>query len=186
MSISTASPTNVPVGTWRVDTLHSSVGFAVRHNLISTFRGRFEEYDASLIIDATGRATLTGTVNAGSIAVKDGTLATHLTAPDFFDTERYPELRFHSTDIRRDGEKLRVNGELTIKGRSRQATVRGTITDVVEDPFGGTRIAFELETTIDRREYGLDWNMPMPRGGLYLSNDVTLTVTLEFTKADER
>ncbi|MBV8990602.1 MAG: YceI family protein, partial [Solirubrobacterales bacterium] len=89
-----------------------------------------------------------------------------------------------STAVRRDGERLQVDGALEIKGTSRQVSATGTITDVVEDPFSGTRLAIELETTIDRRDYGLDWNMPMPRGGWYLSNDVTLTITLEFTKAD--
>jgi polyisoprenoid-binding protein YceI len=185
MSISNAaSPTELPVGSWQADTLHSCVGFAVRHNLISNFRGRFEDYDASLTVDANGHPTLTGTVNASSIAVKDETLAAHLAAPDFFHTERYPVLRFHSTDIRRDNQNLQVDGELTIKGRSHNVNAKGTITDVVDEPFPGTRLAIELETTIDRRDYGLDWNMPMPRGGLHLSNDVTPTITLEFTKAD--
>ena len=184
MSISTASATKVPAGRWQADTLHSSVGFAVRHNLISTFRGRFEEYDAALTADASGTAALSGTVKADSIAVKDETLAAHLTAPDFFDTERYPTLGFHSTAIHREGERLEVEGELTIKGRSRPVTAIGRITDVVADPFDGTRLAIELEATIDRRDFGLDWNLPMPQGGVYLSNDVTLTLTLEFTKAE--
>ena len=184
MSVSTVPATTLPLGSWHTDTLHSSIAFGVRHNLISTFRGRFEDYDVWLAVDGEGHAQLTGTVNAASIAVKDETLAAHLTAPDFFDAERYPALRFRSTAVRRDGERLQVDGALEIKGTSRQVSATGTITDVVEDPFSGTRLAIELETTIDRRDYGLDWNMPMPRGGWYLSNDVTLTITLEFTKAD--
>jgi polyisoprenoid-binding protein YceI len=182
MSISTASSTELPVGSWRADTLHSAIGFAVRHNLVSTFRGRFDSYEALLTVDEEGRPRLTGTVQADSIVVKDETLAAHLTAPDFFDAERYRELIFKSGDIRRDGERLQIDGELTIKGISRVLSAHGTITDVVEDPFAGTRLAIELETTIDRRDYGLDWNMPMPRGGLYLSNDVTLSITLELVK----
>jgi polyisoprenoid-binding protein YceI len=183
MSVSIVSATTLPVGSWHADTLHSSIGFALRHNVISTFRGRFEDYCVRLAVHGEGHAQLTGTVNAASIAVKDETLAAHLTAPDFFDTERYPELRFHSTAVRHDGERLQVDGKLEIKGRSRPVSTAGTITNAVEDPFSGTRLAIELETTIDRRDYGLDWNVPMPRGGLYLSNDVTLAITLEFTKA---
>jgi polyisoprenoid-binding protein YceI len=182
MSVSAIPAITLPAGVWHGDTLHSSVGFAVRHNLISTFRGRFEDYDARLAVDGDGHAQFTGTVNPASIAVKDETLAAHLTAPDFFDVERYPELRFRSTAVRRDAERLEVDGELEIKGIARQVTAVGTITDVVEDPFSGIRLALELETTIDRRDYGLDWNMPMPRGGLYLSNDVKLTVALEFIR----
>ena len=185
MSLSTTSPTELPVGTWHADTLHSTIGFALKHNVISVFRGRFEEYDASLTVDEAGQPVLAGTVGADSISVKDETLAAHLKAPDFFDTERHPRLHFHSTQIRRDGERLEVDGELTIKGTSRPLSAKGTITDVIEDPFSGTRVAIELEATIDRRDYGIDWNMPMPRGGgLYLANDVHLTINLEFTRGD--
>ena len=182
MGTTISATTELPVGSWQADTLHSSIGFAIKHNLISTFRGRFDNFEARLAVDRDGRAELDGTVNAASIAVKDQTLADHLTAPDFFDIARYPELHFRSTDIRRDGDNLHVDGELTIKGTTRAVTAAGTITDPVADPFDGTRVAIELETTIDRNAHGLSWNMPMPRGGLYLSNDVTLTITLEFTK----
>jgi polyisoprenoid-binding protein YceI len=184
MSTSTTSPTELPVGTWQADTLHSTIGFALKHNVISAFRGRFEEYDASLTVEAARDPVLTGTVSADSIVVKDETLAAHLKAPDFFDIERHPRLHFHSTEIRRDGGSLEVAGELTIKGRSHPVRAKGTITDVIEDPFAGTRLAIELEATIDRRDYGIDWNMPMPRGGLYLANDVLLTINLELTRAD--
>jgi polyisoprenoid-binding protein YceI len=171
-----------PAGTWQLDALHSSIGFAVKHNLISTYRGRFEDYDARLSVDPSGQAELTGTVNAASVALKDHTLAEHLQAPDFFDTERFPEIRFRSSDIRRSSEDVEVAGELTIKGNTRPVTAAGRISGVVDDPFEGQRLGIELETTIDRREYGLSWNMAMPRGGVYLSNDVTLTITLEFTR----
>jgi polyisoprenoid-binding protein YceI len=171
-----------PVGTWQLDTLHSSIGFAIKHNLISTYRGRFEDFDARLTVDSDGRAELAGTVNAASVAVKDQTLAQHLQAPDFFDTERFPELRFRSSKIRRSGEHLELEGELTIKDNTRPVTATGRISGVVDDPFEGQRLGIELEAAIDRSEYGLNWNMPMPRGGVYLSNEVTLTITLEFTK----
>ncbi len=182
MSATTITPTTLPAGSWSVDTLHSSIGFAVRHNLISTFRGRFEDYNARLVVDGEGHAELNGTVNATSVSVRDEALAIHLAAPDFFDTARHPELRFHSTAIRREGERAEVDGELEIKGRKRKLSAAGTVSDTVEDPFSGTRLAIEVQATIDRRDYGLDWNMPMPRDGLYLSNEVTLTITLEFNK----
>src|SRR5579862_9271516 len=174
MSVTTVPPTTLPAGNWSVDTLHSSIGFAVRHNVISTFRGRFEDYDARLVVDGAGHAEPAGTVNAASVAVRDEALTAHLAAPDFFDIDRYPLLRYHSTAIRREAERLEVDGELEIKGRSRQLSAVGKVSDPVEDPFSGTRLAIEVQATIDRRDYGLDWNMPMPRGGLYLSNEVTL------------
>jgi polyisoprenoid-binding protein YceI len=182
MSI-TETNTNLPVGTWVADTLHSSLGFALRHNQISTFRGRFDEFAATLDVAPNGEAKLTGTVQAASIAVEDPTLASHLAAPDFFDTERYPELSFRSSHIDREGESVSIEGELTIKGTTRPVTGAGRISDVVEDPFQGTRVALELEAVVDRRAYGLGWNMAMPDGREYLANDVMLTIALELTRS---
>jgi len=182
MSITTDT-TALPTGTWQVDPVHSTVGFAVRHMVVSTFRGRFEAYDARLVVGEDGSAELTGTVDAASISVKDPALAAHLVSPDFFHAERHPELRFRSTAMRRDGDRLEVDGELTIKGRTLAVTGRATVTDAHEDPFGGVRMGLELETIIDRRQFGLDWNMPLPKGGFALDNEVRLQATLEFTRA---
>ena len=186
MSIATPAPTTataLPTGTWRLDALHSAASFAVQHNGISVFRGRFEEWNARLEVAGDGAAHLIGVVRADSIAVRDESLAAHLRAPDFFDTERFPEVRFASTAVRRDGHDLVVEGELTIKGHTRPVVGRGTVSDVTEDPFGGTRVAIALEATVDRREFGMDWNLPMPGGGRpYLANDVALSLALELVK----
>src|ERR1700693_3961476 len=116
MSAPTAeTQTKLPSGTWKLDPTHSSASFAVKHMVVATFRGRFEDLDAALTVAEDGSARLTGTVAAGSIVVKDENLQAHLGSPDFFDTERYPELRFVSTSIRRSGDELVLDGELTIK-----------------------------------------------------------------------
>ena len=182
MSI-TASTTQLPAGTWQADTVHSSVTFALRHNKISTFRGQFREFATTLTVAPDGEAELTGTVEADSVAIEDEVLKSHLTAPDFFDTERHPEINFHSSAVRRDADGVRVEGQLTIKGISRPVVAEGRVSDVIEDPFKGTRIALELETVIDRRDYGLGWNMAMPDGGDYLANEVALTIVLELTRS---
>src|SRR5947209_1530038 len=98
MTAGLATPQVVRSGTWKIDPVHSHVGFAVKHMGVATFRGRFEDYDGALSADGDGSPRLEGTVRAGSIVVKDENLAGHLTAPDFFDTARYPEIRFVSTD----------------------------------------------------------------------------------------
>ena len=176
--------TPVPAGTrWTVDKVHSSVGFAVKHMVVSTFRGRFEDYDASLAAIEDGSLRLEGRVRADSIAVKDENLAAHLTAPDFFDTERYPEITFASTLVRVEDGSLVVDGELTIKGHTRPIEARGTITEPVEGLGGYTKLGIELEAIVDRTEYGLDWNAPLPKGGFVLANDVKLIVNLELVKA---
>jgi polyisoprenoid-binding protein YceI len=168
--------------TWRVDAVHSTVAFAVKHMIVSTFRGRFETYDVTLV-DVGESLAMDGWVDVSSIVVKDPDLAAHLQSPEFFDAANHPQLRFTSTDIAvaADGTTL-VNGELTIKSRTRPLRASGSSTPALEDPFGGIRRGVELEAVIDRRDYGLDWNLPLPKGGLALDNDVRLLVNLEFTR----
>jgi polyisoprenoid-binding protein YceI len=176
--------TPVPAASrWAVDKVHSNVGFAVKHMVVSTFRGRFEDYDAALIAADDGTLRLEGTVKAGSIVVKDDNLAAHLTAPDFFDTAVYPEIEFSSTLVRADGGQLIVDGELTIKGITRPIEARGTITEPLETLGGYVKLGIELEAIVDRTEYGLNWNAPLPKGGFALSNEVKLVAELEFAQA---
>jgi polyisoprenoid-binding protein YceI len=177
--------TQLPVGTWKLDPTHSSANFAVKHMVVATFRGRFENIDATLTVGEDGVGQLVGTVDAGSIVVKDENLQAHLGSPDFFDTERYPELRFASKAIRRDGEELVIDGELTIKDHTHAVEARGTITDPHETLGGAIKIGLTLETIIDRTQFGLEWNAPLPKGGVAVSDDVKLTVELELAQDSE-
>jgi polyisoprenoid-binding protein YceI len=180
----TAIGTNrIPAGTYKDDGVHSSASFAVKHMVVTTFRGRFEDFSAVLTVDEDGSARLDGTVKADSIVVKDENLAGHLKSPDFFDTELYPEIKFTSLELTSDGDSVTVAGDLTIKGETRPITGTGTIVGPTEDPYGGTRLGLELETVVDRTQFGLNWNAPMPKGDAVLSNDVKLNVELELAKA---
>ena len=181
----TETQTKLPVGTWTLDPTHSSASFAVKHMVVATFRGRFEQIDATLTVGEDGKARLDGTVDASSIVVKDENLQAHLGSPDFFDTERYPQLRFLSESIRRDGEELVLDGELTIKDQTHAIEARGTITDPHETLGGAIKIGVTLETVIDRTQFGLEWNAPLPKGGFALANDVKLTVELELAEDSE-
>jgi polyisoprenoid-binding protein YceI len=172
----------LPAGTWQLDKIHSSASFAVKHMAVATFRGRFENFDATLVAE-DGTAKLVGTVDPTSIVVKDENLAGHLQAPDFFDSERYRELRFESTSIRIMGDEASVEGDLTIKGNTHPVQVRGAYVGPHEVAAGNTRIGLTLETEIDRTKFGLEWNAPLPTGGVALANEVKLTVELELTKA---
>jgi polyisoprenoid-binding protein YceI len=173
----------LPAGTWKLDPIHSSASFAVKHMVVATFRGRFEDFDATLEVGEDGEAKLVGTVRTDSIVVKDENLAGHLKSPDFFDTERYPELRFESTSIRREGDELIVDGELTVKGNTHPVEGRGVLVGPHDDIAGNTKVGLTLETTIDRTKYGLNWNAPLPKGGFALADDVALTVELELAGA---
>ena len=176
--------TPIPAGsTWTADPVHSTVGFAVKHMVVSTFRGRFEDYAATLTANEDGSLRLEGRVSADSIAVKDENLAAHLKAPDFFDTERHPYVTFSSTLIRAENNALIVDGELTIKGHTRPIEARGTISGPAVTFGDVEKIGIELEAIVDRTNYGLDWNAPLPKGGFALANEVKLVVELELAKA---
>ena len=168
--------------TWTADTVHSTVGFAVKHMLISTFRGRFEDFDATLTADADGTLRLIGRVAADSIVVKDPNLAAHLKSPEFFDTERHPSVTFSSTLVRAENGELIVDGELTIKGHTRPIEARGTLTEPAVTFGDVEKVGLELEAIVDRTEYGLNWNAPLPKGGFALANDVKLIVELELAE----
>ena len=166
----------LPAGTWSVDKVHSTVGFAVPY-LIGTFRGTFSDYDARL-----SDGVLRGTAQVGSVQVKDPNLAAHLQGPEFFDAERYPELSFEARDVSRSGDDLSISGELTLKGHTEPVEIVGHINDPAADPYGGERFGLQLETTVDRTRFGLNWNNPLPSGDPALSNDVTIVVDLQLAK----
>ena len=180
--MSTATETQaLPAGIWNVDPVHSQVGFAVKY-MIGTFRGSFSPTTARLEVTEEGAAVLTGSVPVAGVKVQDPNMEAHLQSPDFFDAERTPEVSFRSTEIRRSGDEIEVEGELTIRGRSDTVTARGTITDPADDPFGGVRFGVVLETTVDRTKFGLNWNNPLPSGKPALANDVAITAELYLVK----
>jgi polyisoprenoid-binding protein YceI len=181
--MSTATAQEIATGAWKIDTVHSHVGFAVKHMVVSTFRGRFEDYDGELVAGEDGTQRLQGSVNVDSIVVKDENLAGHLKSADFFDSDSYPQIRFLSTELSvADGGELEVQGELTIKDKTHRVTARGSVSGPHVDIAGNDKLGVELEAVIDRREYGLEWNAPLPKGGFALDNDVKLQVSLELVK----
>ena len=181
--MTTLQATAIPTGVWKSDPVHSEVGFAVKHMVVATFRGAFTDFDVTLANDE-GEPRLYGAVRTDSVQVRDENLRGHLLSPEFFDSERYPEITFTSTAIRADGSDLVVDGDLTIKGTTKRVEARGQIDGPVAHPAGGERIGIDLETQVDRTEFGLNWNAPMPSGGVAVQNEVTLTVHLELAREE--
>lgn len=184
--MSTATETQstaIPTGTFKLDPIHSRVGFEVKH-MISTFRGAFGQYDASLD-NTNGAARLAGSAEVASVDVKDENLAGHLQSPDFFDAANNPRIEFSSDriEVADDGD-VTLDGELTIRGVTKPIRASGRLEHVEADMGGGERIGLELETTVDRREYGIEWNAALPKGGFALGNDVKLVVNLELVPAE--
>ena len=171
----------IPTGTWTSDPVHSHAGFAVRH-VVGTFRGDFGRFEATLS-EKSGEPHLSGRVPVESIRVDEENLYGHLLSPEFFDSERNPEIRFDSTAIAREDDRLVVEGELTVKGISKPVVARGELKGPVTGP-DSDRIGLDLETKVDRHEFGLDWNMELPDGGNVLGDEVTLTVHLELVREE--
>jgi polyisoprenoid-binding protein YceI len=167
----------VPTGTWASDPKHSSVQFSVLHNGLTPFRGGFDDFAATL---KDGR--LVGAAQVESITTEDENLTGHLLSPEFFDAERHPELRFESKQIRSEGNGVTVDGDLTLKGVTRPVELRGTLAGPITDAYGGTRLGLDLETTVDRTEFGIDWNAPLPSGENLLANEVKLTAHIQLVQ----
>lgn len=178
MSTETISKQAVPSGTWVVDPVHSSANFAVKHNGVTTFRSGFERYEARL---AGGeQARLEGTVDVESIQIDEEMLKGHLLSPEFFDVQRFPQLRFTSSEFSVDeGGNLRVRGELEIHGEKREVEADGRFAQLGEDASGKPRVGLSIEATVDRRDFGLDWQAELPSGGEVLDYAVTINVDLE-------
>lgn len=183
MSTITETRQSLPVGTWNLDPVHSHIGFAVEY-VVGTFRGTFSPVDAKLDVGEDGAAILTGSAPVTGVKVQDENLVAHLQAPDFFDAERTPDISFNSTEVRRSGDEIAIAGDLTIKGITQPIEAEGTITDPTDlGERGGVRFGLKLETTIDRTQFGLNWNNPLPNGKPSLANDVKLTAELALVKA---
>ena len=179
--ITTITETIAPTGTWELDPVHSTVGFEVDY-LAGTFKGDFRDVAATLDVDG-GAARLEGVAQVASIDVKDENLAAHLQSPDFFDAERHPELRFAADDVALDGDAVTIRGELTMKGVTKPVSLSGAAVPPLTDPYGRERIGLKLATTVDRTEFGIDWNAPLPTGDPALANDVTIVGDLHLTRA---
>jgi polyisoprenoid-binding protein YceI len=162
----------IPTGTWKADTVHSRVAFEVPY-AVATFTGEVPGFEATL-----ENGTLTGTARIETISVKEENLQGHLLSPEFFDAERHPEVTFVSRSIKRDGDNVEIEGDLTMKGITKPATLKGTATGPSVDHFGATRLGLKLETVVDRTQFDMNWNMPLPNGEPALSNDVTLKADL--------
>jgi polyisoprenoid-binding protein YceI len=180
--MATAVVTVTP-GVYRLDSVHSTVGFAVLHK-VSKFRATFADFHATLAADESGELALTGAASVGSLQVKNNDMAAHLQSPDFFDAERHPDATFRSTTVRVDPSgELTVIGELTMRGHTRTVEATGTLTSVPDDGHGNERVGLDLEAVIDRQDFGISFSQRLPGGGLAVANEVTLNVELELAKA---
>ena len=171
-------------GTWTIAPSHSVVGFTVRHLMVSKVRGRFGEFSGTLEIGADRLASsVEATIDTASIDTADEKRDAHLRSADFFDVEAFPTMRFRSRGLREQGDTRILLGDLTIKDITRPVELKLELEGVAGDPWGGTRAGFTAETVINRRDFGLDWNVALDTGGVLVGEQVTIGMDIQAVKA---
>ena len=172
-------------GTYRAEPVHSSFAFAVRHSGLNRYRGSFSEATATLRAEGED-PSLDGSASVSSISiVEPPQFRAHVLSPDFFDAAHHPEIIFCSTEVRLEGDgRAEVDGELTIRGIARPLIATGRYAEPRPGAFGGEVAGLELQTSFDRRDFGMDWQMEMPGGGDILAWDVELTIDLRLELDD--
>jgi len=172
---------------WNTDPQHSNVEFAVRHMVVSTVRGRFDDFSVDADVDEDDLTRSRGTVHVktASVDTREGQRDAHLRSPDFFDAEQYPELTYVITKVDGSNGEYRVTGDLTIKDVTREVTLDAEITGPVADPWGNTRLGLSATGKLNRKDYGLTWNVVTEAGGLLVGDEVKLTIDAEFVKVPE-
>ncbi|HSS10132.1 MAG TPA: YceI family protein [Acidimicrobiales bacterium] len=171
----------VPSGTWELDPAHSSINFSVRHLRVSKVRGRFTSFTSVIKIDDDPlKSEVDVTIDAASIDTRDEQRDAHLRSPDFLDVEKWPTLTFKSTAVRHlGGSRYEIQGHLTVKDVTRPVTLEAELQGIQPDPWGNTRMGFEARTEINRKDFGLTWNMPLEGGGVVVGDKVTIEIEVE-------
>jgi polyisoprenoid-binding protein YceI len=175
--MSTITVPSALTGTYAIDPTHSRIGFSARHAMVTKVRGSFNEFEGTGHFDAdnAGLSRLELTIKTASIDTRNADRDAHLRGNDFFDMERYPEIRFASTSVEQvDPANYRVTGDLTIKGVTRSVTLDLEYTGSSVDPFQNQRIGFEGKATVNRKDWGVNWNAALEAGGVLVSEKVTL------------
>ena len=184
------STTTVPTtltGTYAIDPTHSRIGFVARHAMVTKVRGSFNEFEGSGYFDAENpsASNLQLTIQAASIDTRNADRDGHLKSNDFFDMEAYPTITFASTSVERiDDENYRVTGDLTIKGVTKPVTVGFEYAGTAVDPYGNLRLGLEGKTTVNRKDWGVNWNAALEAGGVLVSEKVTLEFEVSAIRTD--
>ena len=169
-------------GTWSIDPVHSEVSFVVRHMMVSKVRGRFDTFDGTIETAPDPlQSTVTATVDLSSVNTGNETRDNHIRSEDFFHIEKHPAMTFRSTGIRPEGENFLLDGDLTLRGVTRPVTFFLEVNGFGPDPYGGTRTGFSATTEINRNDWNVSYNGPIPgaSSGMVLSDKVTINLEIE-------
>jgi polyisoprenoid-binding protein YceI len=180
----TIAPTTT---TWKIDSAHSTVEFAVKHLMISTVKGRLGDIDGTITTEGDDLTSAQAEINihAASINTNQQQRDAHLRSPDFLDVEKFPEIIFVSKQTESRGhDEFRLIGDLTIRGVTHSVAIEVRKEGEGKDPWGNERIAFSAKTKIDRREFGLVWNQALETGGVVVGDEIRISIDVELIKQD--
>jgi polyisoprenoid-binding protein YceI len=185
------SPTTSPAtladlsGTYVLDPAHTRIGFVARHAMVTKVRGQFTDFEGSGVVDASDftKSTVTVTIQAASIDTRNEQRDTHLRSNDFLAMEEYPQITFTSTGIQQTGPtSVELTGDLTVRGVTNTVTIPFEFEGAATDPFGNLRVGFEGSVVVNRKDYGVTWNVALETGGVLVSDKVTLEFEISAIK----
>lgn len=180
MSTTTETIPGYVVGTWKIDPVHSEVGFSVRHMMVSKVRGKFTEFDGEIV---TGESPLdssvTATINLNSIDTGNADRDNHIRSADFFDVEANRTMTFRSTGVRADDDGYLLDGDLTLKGVTKPVSLQLEVGGFGPDPYGGTRAGFTATGELKRSDFGVDFNAVLETGGVVVGDKVSIHLEIE-------
>jgi polyisoprenoid-binding protein YceI len=186
ITVPTVNELGLTAGIWAIDAGHSHVGFTVRHLMVSKVRGEFADFAGTITIaDDVLTSSVDATVDAASVNTRDSARDEHLRTSDFFAIDQHPTWTLRSTAVRATGDRaFSLTADLTIRGVTRSVEFDLEFHGVSPDPWGGTRLGLTAQTTINRKDFGVDWNLPVDGGGVVVGEKVTITLEVEAIRQD--
>lgn len=179
-----ATELEIEPGTWNIDPAHSSIEFIARHLVVTKVRGKFSSYTATTeIAEDLTQSQISAEIDVASISTNDNDRDTHLRSADFFDVENYPKITFKSTSIQPAGNNYKLTGDLTIHGTTRSVTLDLEFNGVTKDPWGNVRTGYSLTGEISRKDFGMEWNVPLEGSGVLVSDKIQLNLEIQLIKA---
>lgn len=169
---------------YEIDKPHTRVGFAVKHMVISTVRGEFSDYDGKIFFDENDmtKSSVEGSIKVASITTNNEKRDNHLRSGDFFDAEKYPEIKFKSKKVTKKGSDYVMIGDFTMRNVTKEVEIPFKFIGTVKDPWGGKRVGIEAEFKINRKDFGVAWSKALDNGGLVVSDEVTIEIAFEGIK----
>jgi len=185
----TNTTTQDKTSVWKLDAAHSSVEFSARHMMFTTVKGRFSQFDAEIDWDETDftKSSVSAIIKADSIFTGEDKRDTHLRSSDFFLIDEHPEIRFKSTRIESaGGNRYNVYGDLTVRGVTKEVKLETTYEGRGKNPWGMEAAGFEAVTTINRKDFGLNWNVALESGGVLVGDNIKIELHIELVKQPEQ